>query len=66
MTEHKVGTREEWLAAREDLLAQEKELSGASPWVLVVLREVVEDLMPRSLRADEDVRCRLEGWLVEE
>jgi len=66
MTEHKVGTREEWLAAREELLAQEKELSGASPWVLVVLREVVEDLMPRSLRADEDVRCRLEGWLVEE
>ena len=66
MTEHKVGTREEWLAAREELLAQEKELSGASPWVLVVLREVVEDFMPRSLRADEDVRCRLEGWLVEE
>ena len=66
MTEHKVGTREEWLAAREELLAQEKELSGASPWVLVVLREVVEDLMPRSLRADEDVRRRLELWLVDE
>src|SRR4051794_1827273 len=25
MTEHKVGTREEWLAARKDLLAREKE-----------------------------------------
>ena len=25
MTDHKVGTREEWLAARAPLLAQEKE-----------------------------------------
>src|SRR5438067_5911964 len=25
MTEHKVGTREEWLAARRELLAREKE-----------------------------------------
>ena len=66
MTEHKVGTREEWLAAREELLAQEKELSGASPWVLVVLREVVEDLMPRSLRTDKHVSGRLERWLVDQ
>ena len=27
MTEHKVGTREEWLAARDELLAREKELT---------------------------------------
>jgi predicted dithiol-disulfide oxidoreductase (DUF899 family) len=43
MTDHKVGTREEWLAARATLLAQEKELTRRSdelarqrqelPWV---------------------------------
>jgi predicted dithiol-disulfide oxidoreductase (DUF899 family) len=27
MTEHKVGTREEWRAAREQLLEREKELT---------------------------------------
>jgi predicted dithiol-disulfide oxidoreductase (DUF899 family) len=45
MTEHKVGTREEWLAARVELLEQEKELTRRSdelarrrqelPWVPV-------------------------------
>ena len=30
MTEHKVGTREEWHAAREKLLEQEKELTHRS------------------------------------
>jgi predicted dithiol-disulfide oxidoreductase (DUF899 family) len=45
MTEHAVGTREEWLAARVALLAEEKELTRQSdqlalkrqalPWVLV-------------------------------
>ena len=45
MTEHGVGTREEWLAARKELLQQEKELTRRSdelakqrqelPWVLV-------------------------------
>ena len=25
MTDHKIGTREEWLTAREELLAREKE-----------------------------------------
>jgi predicted dithiol-disulfide oxidoreductase (DUF899 family) len=45
MTEHKVGTREEWLRAREQLLEQEKELTHRSdelarrrrelPWVPV-------------------------------
>ena len=27
MTDHKTGTREEWLAARADLLEREKELT---------------------------------------
>jgi predicted dithiol-disulfide oxidoreductase (DUF899 family) len=45
MTEHTVGTREEWLAARIELLAEEKELTRRSdelarkrqalPWVTV-------------------------------
>jgi predicted dithiol-disulfide oxidoreductase (DUF899 family) len=45
MTEHRVGTREEWLAARKALLAEEKELTRRSdelarkrqalPWVRV-------------------------------
>jgi predicted dithiol-disulfide oxidoreductase (DUF899 family) len=45
MTEHQVGTREEWLAAREELLEREKELTRRSddlarqrqelPWVRV-------------------------------
>ena len=45
MTEHKVGTREEWLAARVELLEREKELTRRSddlaqqrqdlPWVRV-------------------------------
>jgi predicted dithiol-disulfide oxidoreductase (DUF899 family) len=45
MTEHRVGTREEWLAARKALLAEEKELTRRSdelarkrqelPWVPV-------------------------------
>jgi len=45
MTEHRVGTREEWQAAREELLAEEKELTRRSdelaqkrrdlPWVPV-------------------------------
>src|SRR3954462_4200690 len=45
MTEHKVGTQEEWVAAREQLLVEEKELTRRSdelarkrrelPWVPV-------------------------------
>src|SRR5439155_18730396 len=45
MTEHKVGTREDWLAARTALLAEEKELTHRSdelarkrqalPWVTI-------------------------------
>jgi predicted dithiol-disulfide oxidoreductase (DUF899 family) len=45
MTDHRTGTREEWLAARKELLAQEKELTHRSdelarerqelPWVQV-------------------------------
>src|SRR5947208_17162240 len=45
MTEHKIGTHEEWLAARDELLNEEKELTRRSdelarkrrelPWVAV-------------------------------
>ena len=52
MTEHKVGTREEWLVARKDLLEREKELTRRSdelarerqalPWVAVEKEYVFE------------------------
>jgi predicted dithiol-disulfide oxidoreductase (DUF899 family) len=52
MTEHKTGTREEWLAAREELLAREKELTRMSdelarrrrelPWVRVEKRYTLQ------------------------
>jgi predicted dithiol-disulfide oxidoreductase (DUF899 family) len=41
VTKHKVGTREEWLAARVDLLEREKELTRRS------------DELARPLRHDE-------------
>jgi hypothetical protein len=41
-------------------------VSSSRPRVFVVLGEVVEDLMPWSLRAYEHVRCRLERWLVDQ
>lgn len=34
------------------------------PGIFVVLGEVVEDFIPRSLRPDEHVGSRLERWLV--
>ena len=52
MTEHRIGTREEWLAARTELLAREKELTRQSdelarerqalPWVAVEKEYVFE------------------------
>ena len=41
-------------------------IGRSRPRVLVVLREIVDDLVPRSLRADEHVRRRLEGRLVDQ
>jgi predicted dithiol-disulfide oxidoreductase (DUF899 family) len=40
MTEHKPGTREEWLAAREELLAKEKELTRRNDELSRQRREV--------------------------
>jgi predicted dithiol-disulfide oxidoreductase (DUF899 family) len=40
MTEHKVGTREEWLAARNELLEQEKELTHRSDELARLRREL--------------------------
>jgi predicted dithiol-disulfide oxidoreductase (DUF899 family) len=40
MTEHKVGTREEWLAARNELLEQENELAGRSEELMQKRREL--------------------------
>ena len=41
-------------------------ISQSRPRVFVVLREVVEDLIPRSLRPDEHVGRRLERGLVDQ
>ena len=61
MTQHKIGTREEWLTARRELLEAEKELTrrsdelarrrGELPWVRIDkdYRFVTED-GPASLR----------------
>jgi predicted dithiol-disulfide oxidoreductase (DUF899 family) len=40
MSEHTVGTREEWLAARKELLAREKELTRRSGEVARERREL--------------------------
>ncbi len=41
-------------------------ISRSGPRVLIVLRQVVEDLIPGSFRADEHVRHRLERGLVDQ
>jgi predicted dithiol-disulfide oxidoreductase (DUF899 family) len=70
MTEHEVGTREEWLAARKELLEREKELTRQSdelarqrrelPWVRVE-KEYVFDTNdgPRTLAELFDGRSQL-------
>jgi len=70
MTEHTLGTREEWLAAREQLLAREKELTRLSddlarqrrrlPWVRVEKESVFEtDEGARTLAELFDGRSQL-------
>ncbi len=70
MTEHRVGTREEWLAARVALLAEEKELTRRSdelarkrrelPWVPVKKEYVFETgERPRTLAELFDGRSQL-------
>jgi predicted dithiol-disulfide oxidoreductase (DUF899 family) len=70
MTDHKVGTREEWLRAREDLLTREKELTRRNdelarerrelPWVPVERDYRFEtDAGPRSLAELFDGRSQL-------
>ena len=69
MTKHKTGTREEWLAARLELLEVEKELTGRSdelagrrqklPWVRIdkeyqfEINEGKASLSPRDARAPD-------------
>jgi predicted dithiol-disulfide oxidoreductase (DUF899 family) len=70
MTQHKVGTREDWLAARVELLEREKELTRRSdelarqrqelPWVLVDTEYVFEtEDGPKSLAELFDGRSQL-------
>jgi len=53
MTEHKVGTREEWRAAREELLEREKELTRRGDELARQRRELPW------VRVDEE--CRFEA-----
>ena len=58
MTIHKTGTREEWLAARFELLKAEKELTRRSdglarrqepPWVRIACGQVLQSYISSSL-----------------
>lgn len=54
MTEHTIGTREEWLAARLDLLAAEKELTGRSDEVARRRQELPWVRIDKEYRFDTD------------
>jgi predicted dithiol-disulfide oxidoreductase (DUF899 family) len=54
MTEHKVGTREEWQAARDKLLAEEKELTRRSDELARKRRELPWVRVEKEYRFDTD------------
>ncbi len=54
MTKHSVATREEWLAARGELLAQEKELTRRSDQLAVMRRELPWVPIEKEYRLDTD------------
>jgi len=56
MTEHTVGTREEWLAARRALLEREKELTRLSDELVQERRELPW------VRVDKGLPLRDRGW----
>ena len=47
MTEHRTGTREEWLAARKELLAKEKEFTRLRDQVSALRRELPWEAVTR-------------------
>jgi predicted dithiol-disulfide oxidoreductase (DUF899 family) len=58
MTDHKTGTREEWLAAREELLAREKELTRLGDELARRRRELPWVRVEKEYRFDTDEGTR--------
>src|SRR5436853_7091448 len=54
MTKHRIGTREEWLAARLDLLKAEKELTRRSDELALRRQELPWVRMDKEYRFDTD------------
>jgi predicted dithiol-disulfide oxidoreductase (DUF899 family) len=54
MTEHKVGTRDEWLAARKELLEQEQQLAARSEELAAKRRELPWVRVDKEYRLDTD------------
>src|SRR5215468_2438320 len=54
MTNHKIGTREEWLAAREELLAREKEHTRLGDELARQRRELAWVQVEKEYRFDTD------------
>ena len=54
MTRHNVGTREEWVAAREDLLAREKEHTRLGDEIARQRRELPWVRLEKEYRLDTD------------
>jgi predicted dithiol-disulfide oxidoreductase (DUF899 family) len=58
MTDHKVGTREEWLAAREELLAREKEATRLGDELARQRRELPWVPVEKEYRFEAPLICR--------
>ena len=58
MTKHSVATREEWLAARGELLAREKELTRRSDQLAALRRELPWVPIEKEYRFDTDAGPR--------
>ena len=54
MTEHRTGTREEWLAAREELLVREKEHTRLGDEIAQRRRELPWVRLEKDYRLDTD------------
>jgi predicted dithiol-disulfide oxidoreductase (DUF899 family) len=65
MTEHKIGTREEWQAAREELLRQEKEHTRMGDDLARRRRELPWVLVDKEYRFDTDEGSRTLGELFD-
>ena len=65
MTSHKVGTREEWAAAREELLAREKEHTRLGDELARQRRELPWVRVEKNYRFDTDEDTKTLGELFD-